>query len=120
MVLVVSFVLRTDGKLFSGESLSEAIKVIEPYRPNIVGINCTPTTMISSALKELGELTSIPLSGYGNIGQTDDIKGWENTEDITPEEYGRLAKEWNELNLRMIGGCCGTSPDHIKAIHKTI
>ena len=96
------------------------VKVIEPYQPSMLGVNCTPTTMITDALKELQKHTEIPLSGYGNIGHTDDIEGWENTDDLTPSEYGDLAKEWQALKLKMIGGCCGTSPDHIKAIYKIV
>ncbi len=113
---VISFVLRTDGKLFSGESLEEMIRVIEPYQPNMIGVNCTPTTMISDALQDLGKLTQLPLSGYGNIGHTDDIEGWDNTDDVSPLEYGLIAKQWQQANLRMIGGCCGTSPAHIRAV----
>ncbi len=116
----VSLVLRTDGKLFSGESLEEAVKVIEPYNPIMLGINCTPSAAITNSLAQLQILTHLPTSGYGNIGHTDDIQGWENTDDFTPEEYAELAKEWQRMNLRMLGGCCGTSPAHIEAIHTNL
>lgn len=116
----VSFVLRTDGKLFSGESLEEAVNVIEPYNPIMLGINCTPCAAITNSLAQLQKLTHLPTSGYGNIGHTDDVQGWENTDDFTPEEYTELAKEWQRMNLRMLGGCCGTSPAHIEAIHTNL
>ncbi|MBT3239690.1 MAG: homocysteine S-methyltransferase family protein [Chloroflexi bacterium] len=112
----VSFVLRTDGKIFSGESLEDAVRVLKPYNPNFIGVNCTPTTMITEALKELSTFTEIPLSGYGNIGHTNEIEGWENTDDVSPPEYGQLAESWHQNKVRLIGGCCGTSPAHIQAI----
>lgn len=116
----VSFVLRTDGKLFSGESLEEVAKAIEPYDPIMLGINCTPSTTITNSLAQLQKLTRLPTSGYGNIGHTDDIHGWENTDDVTPEEYAELAKEWQSMNLRMLGGCCGTSPAYIEAVRSVL
>lgn len=113
---IVSFVLRTDGRLFSGESLEEAAKALRQYNPMMIGVNCTPSTMITESLKELGGHTDLPVSGYGNIGHTDEIDGWEVTDDVSPAAYGALAGTWAEMGVRMIGGCCGTSPAHIEAV----
>ncbi|MEK6221129.1 MAG: homocysteine S-methyltransferase family protein [Chloroflexota bacterium] len=115
---VVSFVLRSDGNLFSSESLAEAVEVIEPYEPIMLGINCTPSTTITNSLRELQALTDLPISAYGNIGHTDEIAGWTSTNDVTAIEYGQIAKDWHKMNLRMLGGCCGTGPTHIQAVQK--
>ena len=117
---IVSFVLRTDGKLFSGEGLSEAVDRISPYGPVMLGVNCTPTTMISASLKELDHLTPLPVCGYGNIGHTDEITGWDNTDDVSPDEYANIVQFWTTLKLGMLGGCCGTGPDHIAALHELL
>lgn len=116
----VSFVLRTDGNLFSGETIEQAVNTIAPYHPIMLGINCTPSTTITDSLIELQSHTHLPISGYGNIGHTDAIKGWENTEDVSAVEYAMFAKEWEEIGLRMLGGCCGTSPAYIKAMHDVL
>jgi homocysteine S-methyltransferase len=111
---VVSFVLRTDGNLFSGEPLEQAVEAVSPHAPDLMGINCTPSTMITEALLKLQGLTAIPVSGYGNIGHVEDIVGWETTEDVSPAGYGALAARWAKMGIRMIGGCCGTGPEHIR------
>ena len=116
----VSFVCREDGNLFSGESLLEAVKVIEKFNPAFIGINCTPSATISKALSKLDCSTNLPLGIYANIGHTDEIDGWENTDNVSPEGYGELARTWLQHNPALVGGCCGTTPEHIGNLHKLI
>ena len=87
----LSFVCRTDGRLFSGETVTDAARALERFGPVLLGINCTPAPTIHEPLAELRSGTSRPIYGYTNIGHTDEVQGWTNTDDVTPDEYAALA-----------------------------
>jgi S-methylmethionine-dependent homocysteine/selenocysteine methylase len=113
---------RTDGKLFSGETVAEAVEALGPL--NVVGllVNCTPATTIHEPFAELLraarrlELPPPLLGLYANIGRTTDVPGWTDTADASPIEYARLAAGWIRLGANLVGGCCGTTPAHISAL----
>lgn len=121
--VLTSFVCTSDGRLFSGETVTEAVRAIAPLGGVGLLINCTPAHTIHEPFRELraalAKQTSHrpPVLGlYANIGHTDAVKGWESTADVTPLEYARLAVNWLKLGANLIGGCCGTMPAHIAAL----
>jgi homocysteine S-methyltransferase len=121
--VMTSFVCTTDGRLFSGETVTDAVRAIAPLGGVGLLINCTPSATIHEPFRELraalAKQTSHrpPVLGlYANIGHTDAVKGWETTADVTPLEYARLAANWLKLGANLIGGCCGTTPGHIAAL----
>lgn len=121
----VSFTCRSDGRLFSGESVTEAARALLSLEPALMGINCTPSTTILQPLTALAQATpaSMPLVAYANIGHTDAISGWTNTDDVTPETYASLVQDWLKVlgpRLKLIGGCCGTTPAHIQAVGRML
>lgn len=113
----VSWVCRDDGRLLSGETLAEAAEAVRPFGPSFLGINCTPAPVVDAALDALQVATDLPLSVYANIGHTDEIEGWEHTEDLDPAAYGTCAIGWLSRGVKLVGGCCNTTPEHIAAIH---
>ncbi len=121
--VLTSFVCTSDGRLFSGETVTEAVRAIAPLGGIGLLINCTPTPTILEPFRELraalARQTSHhpPILGlYANIGHTDTVKGWETTAEVTPLEHARLAANWLKLGANLIGGCCGTTPGHIAAV----
>lgn len=120
--VLTSFVCRSDHRLFSGETVSEAVAAIAPLGVAGLLVNCTPSTTIRAPFAELraaalSQAGPEPITGlYANIGHTDDITGWTNTADVSPDEYAQLARGWLAQGARLIGGCCGTTPDHIAAL----
>lgn len=113
----VSWVTADDGRLLSGETLADAVKAVGSFGPSFLGINCTPAPVVSVALDALQAATELPLSVYANIGQTDEIEAWRNTEDLDPAQYAACAAGWLARGAKLIGGCCNTTPEHIAAIH---
>jgi S-methylmethionine-dependent homocysteine/selenocysteine methylase len=117
-----SFVCRSDLRLFSGESVTEAVRAIAPLGVAGLLINCTPSTIIHQPYAELraavrAQGLPVPYTGlYANIGHTNAISGWTNTADVEPLEYARLASAWLRQGANVIGGCCGTTPAHIAAL----
>jgi homocysteine S-methyltransferase len=120
--VLASVVCRSDGRLFSGERVAEAARALAPLGVAGLLVNCTPSTTIHAPFAELRaavveQAVRVPLTGlYANIGHTDDVSGWTNTEDVTPLEYARLASGWLTQGANLVGGCCGTTPGHIAAL----
>jgi S-methylmethionine-dependent homocysteine/selenocysteine methylase len=114
--VVVSFVCGMDGKLLSGESLSDAARAVIDLGVDIIGVNCVSTPHIKTCLDQLRSF-NMPLIAYGNIGHIDERDGWTNTDAVDPEAYARYAVTWG---AQIIGGCCGTTPEHIRQMEKMI
>ena len=110
--VVVSFVCNQDGKILSGETLTEAAKQLLPLGISAIGVNCGPTPNLAKPLAELESACGkdFPLIAYGNIGYADEKVGWVNTDSENPKVYCEHAIHWN---AKIIGGCCGTTPEHI-------
>lgn len=117
---IVGLVCGHDARLLSGESIEDAVDALEPLRPDAIAINCTPTPSITSSLRRLADTTRLPMGAYGNIGYADADKGWVNTDAVEPDAYARYAREWLDLGVRVVGGCCGTTPAHIAALRTLI
>ncbi len=80
-------------------------------------VNCVPavaTTRFVSAISAVG----VPFGAYANAGAAEDGLGWGETEG--PARYAALAREWVALGATAVGGCCGTSPDHVRALRETL
>lgn len=112
----VSFICAPDGDLLSGESLADAVKAVEKHQPNFLGINCAAANTLDRALRQLGSLTSLPIAVYANPEHTEDYEHWEETEASEPAAYARFAETWLADGARLVGGCCGTRPEHIAAL----
>ncbi len=112
--------------LLSGESIADAVQAIRPIEPAAILINCVPLAYSDQALAELRAATpwqaadSGPIGLYANVGHADDRLGWTLTNDVLPEAYARHAQHWLAQGVRIIGGCCGTTPAHIAALGQLI
>ncbi len=123
---VVSLIVRNANELLSGEPLGRVIdSVLAHSKPSAICINCVHPEDARLALKELGMLIpDVPLGFYGNThhwhlgdGEVrfDDAKG------LSALEYGSAMKSlFEDLGLRLVGGCCGTGPDHIHQMYKSL
>jgi S-methylmethionine-dependent homocysteine/selenocysteine methylase len=116
MPFVVSFVTREDGNLLGGEALEEAVDAVEQFEPTAIGLNCIPPTGMTATLPRLREATARPLAAYAHINNATPILGWSYAEAATPEQYGEHAQRWLDLGASIVGGCCGTTPAHIRAV----
>jgi methionine synthase I (cobalamin-dependent) len=117
---IVSFVVREDGNLLSGEPLDEAVAAVEPSGPLALGLNCIPPEGMTRNLPRLRDATDKPLIAYAHIGNPEPISGWSFSQTVTPDEYTEHAARWIELGARIVGGCCGTTPAHIAALRSLV
>jgi homocysteine S-methyltransferase len=104
----------------SGESLAEAVSALEQFPVAMIFANCAAPGVITSALRQLRVLTELPIGGYANVGQVDDDVGWNPDGSLRGEAYAAAAAQWLDLGARVIGGCCGTHPEHTKALRQLL
>jgi S-methylmethionine-dependent homocysteine/selenocysteine methylase len=111
----VSFVCDHEGRLLSGESMTDAARNLLPMGVKALGVNCGPAHTLAKPLAELQTICGpdFPLIAYGNIGHADDEQGWVNTDALDPEGYLQVARTWP---AQIVGGCCGTTPEHIRKL----
>ncbi len=102
--------------LLSGERLLDAVRAVEPLAPAAIMVNCAPVALIDYLLRSLRAATGRPIGAYGNVGHVDDRASWTLTHAVTPEQYAIAARAWRDLGTSIVGGCCGTTPDHIAAL----
>jgi S-methylmethionine-dependent homocysteine/selenocysteine methylase len=107
-------------RLLSGETLNDAVARVSPLGPAVIFVNCAAPPVISAALRELRQLTALPIGAYANVGHVDDERGWSPDGGVTSERYAEHAAEWIALGARVVGGCCGTHPGHTAALRRLV
>ena len=119
-----SFVLGPEGELLSREPLEKAVREAEQAGAEAVLVNCAPPQDISRAVERLVRYTKLPVGAFAHIGRFSP-PSWKfeffpqftDTEEWPPERYLAEARRWREAGAVVLGGCCGTSPAHIAALH---
>ena len=115
--VIVSFSFDTRGRTMMGVKPEQAVREIWPLGVTAVGANCGRT--LSETLTAIGEMQdAVPeavLFAKPNAGlpHTD---GTELVYDISPEIMAEYALMFAEIGVRIFGGCCGSTPDHIRAV----
>jgi len=115
----IAFVPDQSGRLFSGESLADATAALAPLDPDALLVNCAPPEDVAVGLAQLAHSATTPIGIYPHIGRFDPPE-WLFTDEYPPPRYVDLAREWLDQGALIIGGCCGTTPEHIAAVHSTL
>ncbi|MGH9812708.1 MAG: homocysteine S-methyltransferase family protein [Candidatus Acidiferrales bacterium] len=111
----VSFVCDSQGVLFTGETMAQAVATLEPLGADALLVNCAPPDDISAGIRELAGTAKVPFGAYPHIGRFDPPE-WMFTDEYPPARYREVAAGWKQQGARILGGCCGTTPDHIAAL----
>jgi len=112
----VSFVPTEKGKLFTGETLKKAAAAMEKGGADAVLLNCAPPDDISEGLRQLAPATKLPIGTYAHIGRFDPPE-WLFTEEYPPNKYAVESARWKKMGATILGGCCGTTPEHIRQLN---
>ncbi len=107
-----------NGRTFTGCPLSAMAVTLEGLGADVIGINCSlgPEEMMPM-VRELAQWTALPIAIKPNAGLPDPIT---NTYHIPPEEFARLVAAFADCSVRFLGGCCGTTPEYIRALHTAL
>lgn len=117
----ISFVTGRDGMLLSGESLDSAIRAMAEYEPVGCLVNCLPADEVTVVKSRLSGVSSKLLIGaYANTGRMLRNGIWESTSARDPAIYADFAASWKKDGMRVIGGCCGTTPDHVSRLKEFV
>ena len=119
----VSFVLGPEGELLSGEPLAWAVAEMEAGGAKAFLVNCAPPEDVTRALARIRKHSRLPFGGFAHIGrfsppswkfeffpQFVDSDAW------PPERYTAEACRWLDSGATIVGGCCGTAPNHTAAL----
>ncbi|MBI4617135.1 MAG: bifunctional homocysteine S-methyltransferase/methylenetetrahydrofolate reductase [Planctomycetes bacterium] len=107
------------GATREGVSAAEAAARLAAVDADVVGVNCSEALASLEALKKMRAATALPLSGQPNAGQPRDVDG-RNIYLASPEYLVAWARRALRAGVRLLGGCCGTTPDHIRALSGVI
>ena len=110
----VSFVTDEKGALLSGEPLEEAVRTVSEYGPTALLVNCVSAKDIHVPLRILSRSSVVPVGCYANIG-TPAPTGSDMCADVSIDAFSDAALQWKEIGARIIGGCCGTTPEILRA-----
>jgi S-methylmethionine-dependent homocysteine/selenocysteine methylase len=117
---MVSFVTGADGRLLSGERLSEAVDAIREFEPSLLALNCLSVPHVEVGLSALRDNWPGPMGVYANTGIRDPDGSWRITNASDPAVYAVAAQGWRKFGASLIGGCCGTTPAHVAALKAAV
>lgn len=103
------------GTTMMGNDGAQAGRRLAALGADIIGANCGHVEGLRVALQQMAEVTDLPLMAQPNAGQPELIGG-RTVYRQSPEDFGRFAQDLAELGVRIIGGCCGTTPAHIRQL----
>lgn len=119
--IMCTMTVEADGSIFSGGNAIEAAVSLEAAGADAVGINCSvgPDQLVS-VVRSIRENVSIPVIAKPNAGMpTIDDKG-NAVYSMNPEDFASYMKILIENGASVVGGCCGTTPAFIRALHDSI
>ncbi len=118
--VLLSLCPRPPHHLLSGETLEEAVpRLADAGGPELRGllVNCARPDAMQEIFPAFVRLApGLPHGLYAHLGEPDEVTGWRLAERHEPEAYAAWMETRVEEGARLVGGCCGTTPDHIAAL----
>ena len=114
--VVAQVTIDDEGNALDGSTPESYAKRIEGYGPEVLGCNCSvgPVAMLD-AIERVRQVTSLPLSAQPNAGMPRNVEG-RNIYLCSPEYMAEYTRRLIAAGTRLVGGCCGTTPEHIRAM----
>jgi len=112
-----SFSCHDERHVSHGERVADCAALVASLPQTLaIGVNCVPPKWIPALIAELRSASDKPIVVYPNSGEGWDAAGrcWTGVTD--PEDFGVHAAEWFKAGAQMVGGCCRTRPEHIRAV----
>jgi methionine synthase / methylenetetrahydrofolate reductase(NADPH) len=120
MVIIAQVTVNDDGSLRDGTSTQTFTRNLNEWPVDVVGVNCSAgPKVVLDTIEKMAALTSKPLSAMPNAGLPAKVEG-RNIYLCSPEYMAQYSRRYLQVGVRVIGGCCGTSPEHIKHISSEV
>lgn len=119
--IMVSVTIELSGTMLIGTDAMTIAAIMEPFNILSLGFNCgTGPKQVHKHVKTLSEVCKFPISVHSNAGLPQN-RGGQTYYPMQPKEFTELTKEFLEFNgVSFLGGCCGTTPEHIEALVKSV
>ena len=112
--LLFSFTMQPDGTLFSGQDAGKALHELENLGAAAVGFNCVAASEDTPFLvSKLRRHVKGPLICKPNAGLPSSAPDGSERYSMMPEEFGKIQQQCRDNGASLLGGCCGTTPEHI-------
>lgn len=118
--VIISMTYNEDGRTLYGTDPKTAVIVLQSLGADAIGINCStgPKEMIC-LVEQMKEYANVPILAKPNAGMPELVDG-ETVYAMTPEEFAGYGRQLVEAGAGIIGGCCGTTKEHITALAQTV
>jgi methionine synthase / methylenetetrahydrofolate reductase(NADPH) len=118
--IIAQVSVHEEGKTLAGATPAEVVALLDVLRVDALGVNCGvgPQTALD-AIQQMRPLTRTPLSAMPNAGHPT-TQGGRQIYVSTPEYFADYARRFAEAGVSIIGGCCGTTPEHIAAMRAAL
>jgi methionine synthase I (cobalamin-dependent)/5,10-methylenetetrahydrofolate reductase len=118
--LIVQVTIDEDGNCLDGSDPETFVSRLEEWGADVIGCNCSvgPVAMLD-AMERVRAATSLPLAAQPNAGIPRSVEG-RNIYLCSPEYMASYARKFVAAGVRIIGGCCGTTPDHVRVMKSAL
>ncbi|HLK34693.1 MAG TPA: bifunctional homocysteine S-methyltransferase/methylenetetrahydrofolate reductase [Terriglobales bacterium] len=118
--VVAQVTIDDDGNCLDGSSPDTFAAHIAEWGVDVLGCNCSvgPVAMLD-AMERVRQLTTLPLAAQPNAGMPRSVEG-RNIYLCSPEYMASYTRKFVAAGVRLVGGCCGTTPDHIRAMKSAL
>jgi homocysteine S-methyltransferase len=118
--VVAQVTIDEDGNCLDGSDPAAFTARLTEWNVDVIGINCSvgPVAMLD-AIERVRALTSLPLAAQPNAGMPRSVEG-RNIYLCSPEYMASYTRKFVAAGVQLIGGCCGTTPDHIRAMKSSL
>jgi methionine synthase / methylenetetrahydrofolate reductase(NADPH) len=118
--IVAQMTTEEDGNTTDGVAPETFVPELERHGADVVGLNCSvgPAPMLDT-IERLAKVATVRLSAQPNAGKPREIEG-RNIYLCSPEYMASYARRFIDAGVRLVGGCCGTTPEHIREIKQAV
>ncbi|MCW5948747.1 MAG: methionine synthase [Pyrinomonadaceae bacterium] len=115
--VIAQVTIETFGTMLNGTEIAAALTALEPFPIDVIGMNCgTGPKQMAESLKYLCENSPIAVSVLPNAGLPE-VKDGKQHYDETPESFADQVEHFaRDYGANIVGGCCGTTPEHLKLV----
>lgn len=115
--VIAQVTIETFGTMLNGTEIGAALTALEPFPIDVIGMNCgTGPKQMADSFRYLCENSPIPVSVLPNAGLPE-VKDGKQHYDETPESFAAQVEHFaKDFGANIVGGCCGTTPEHLKLV----
>ena len=115
--VIAQVTIEVFGTMLNGTEIGAALTALEPFPIDVIGMNCgTGPKQMADSLRHLCENSPIPVSVLPNAGLPE-VKDGQQHYDETPESFAAQVEHFaRDFGANIVGGCCGTTPEHLRQV----